>query len=324
MKRLIICSVLLTTIVGAHCSAFAQFNPVSADSGGGTVAGAGMVEISRQPEKMRLEIELLAKASDLKQALAALKDRIEAARLQSVALGAIKDSIKIGDPQITKSATDQQQRRVQMQMLMLERMRRGGAGKKSEQAKTPSPVMLSARLTAEWKIDAKNVEELLLFSHSLQQRIEDADLAGTKEAQTLSPEEEELLAESEESLSYMSDDESKPGEPTFLLVSRISDEERDKARAEAFQKAKVQASRLAKAAGLDIGDLKSLTGEEQPGGDEDSYDLFGGYNRAAYRIFQSVVAAAQAGTSENVEAVAPVPGKVRYRITVTAAFELRK
>jgi uncharacterized protein YggE len=283
----------------------------------GTVSGNGVVTISRAPETMRVQIALQGKGADLKAALAAVKTRADAARKQLTGLGADKDSIKVDGAKIA-AKNNQQQR----QMMMMQRMKQGN--KASKKPKTPDPVLVSAMLTAEWKLDSKSADDLLVAVHGLQEKIKAADLGGTKEAEKLSPEQEELLEEMEANqYQYGSDDEPKPGEPIFIFVSRISDTERDKALAEAFQKAKVQAARLAKAAGAELGELKSLSGHSTS---PNEYNSYGRYNQFAYQALQ--MARAQAGIDDDegndTEALGAEPGPVKINVTVTAAFDLKR
>jgi hypothetical protein len=211
-----------------------------------------------------------------------------------------------------------------MQRMMMQRMQQGGKAAKKPK-KVADPVLVSAQLTAEWKLDAKNPDELLLSVHALQEKIKGADLAGMKDADKLSPEQEELLEEAgdPDMMGYSSNNQPKPGEPVFMFVGRISDAERDKALAEAFQKAKVQAGRLAKAAGADLGSLRSITAHSTPSG---GYDEYGNYNRHAYQALQ--MARSQSGgdddASNDSEALGVEPGPVKISVTVMAAFDLKR
>jgi hypothetical protein len=180
-------------------------------------------------------------------------------------------------------------------------------------------------LTAEWKLSAKSPDELLLAVHALQEKIKAADLAGMKDAEKLSPEQEEMLEEAEDPdmMGFNSNIEVKPGEPVFMYVSRISDAERDKALAEAFQKARAHATRLAKAAGAELGNLKSLTAHNASPRD---YDVSGGRNQYAYQMIQ--MARAQAGLDDDeandTEALGVEPGPVKINVTIMAVFDLKR
>lgn len=278
-----------------------------------SVSGAGSVTISRAPEVMRLQVTLLGRGSTLKDALAALKDRVTKAKPQLVTLRADKDSIKVEDSRIAELKGERHQ---QLQMLMLERARQGGKTSKAKAATNP-PVIVSAVLTAEWKLTAKTSDELLLAIHPVQEKIKAADLAGTKDIEKLTPEQEELLEEAQDQFSFGQSDEPKPGEPEFLFVSRISEADMDKALAEAFAKAKAKAARLAKAAGAELRGLTLL---------QDSIDNATpagagilGYDVLAHRLNQRFISMDQ---QEN-EAVGIEPGAVKKQITVQATFTLQ-
>jgi len=310
---------LLASVVVLASPAFAQAQGAGE---GGTVSGNGVVTISRQPETMRLQVALQGKGATLKDALAAVKTRADAARKQLTSLGAEKDSIKIDNTKITPKNDQDQQR--QMQRMMMQRMQQGGKTPKKPK-KVAEPVLVSAMLTAEWKLDTKSADELLLSVNALQEKIKAADLAGMKDAEKLSPEQEEMLEEmgDQEMYNYNSNNQPKPGEPVFLFVGKISDAERDKALGEAFQKAKAQATRVAKAAGAELGTLKSLTSHDASSG----YNGYGGnYDRYAYQALQA--ARAQAGIDDEdgeveTEAMGVEPARVKVTITVMASFDLK-
>jgi len=164
---------------------------------------------------------------------------------------------------------------------------------------------------------------MLIEVHELQKKVEDADLAGLKDASKLSPEEQELLEEMEgiSMSSFGSEGESKPGEPIFSFVSVVSPEEHDQALADAFQKAKLQAARLAKAAGAKLGTLQSINGSRDQSDDFINYGGYG-YNQYAYQLLQGAFESEEEWDEDKLEALGVKPGKVTYTIRVRASFEL--
>ena len=237
---------ILIAVLGWADVGFAQFEQPN------LVSGTGSVSMTRMPETMRLQVALIGRGATLKDALAALKDRTTKAQTQLAALGAEKESIKVGNSRIAEMPNSRSQQR--QQVMMMQRMKRGG--KASQKAAPTPPVLVSAQLTAEWKLSSKTSDELLLAVHPVQEKVKAADLAGSKEAEKLTPEQEEMLEEAEQNFGYSSSDEQKPGEPIFMFISHVSEAEREKAMAEAFEKAKAQAVRLAKAAGAELGSLR--------------------------------------------------------------------
>ena len=301
----------------AICGLSAQISLGQYGPSGGVVSGSGTVSIERMPEGMRMSIILTAKGKDLKEALASLKDRTEAAKAQLATLGVDKTSVKSESPQISAGMTTQQR---QMEMMMAQRLR-GGGSKKPKKEEKPQ-VSVSTTLTAQWPLKAKETEELLIVANALQEKIKAADLAGNKDAK-LSPEEEEALAEMEESgySRFGGEEGPKPGEPTFYFYTAITDAEKENSLAEAFKKAKDKAARVAKAAGSGLGKLASLTETEATADPDDYRSAYGG-DPYAYQMMQQL---RRGGGDDSgpAEGVGIQPGKVTYRVSVHAAFELK-
>jgi len=285
------------------------------------VSGSGAATIERQAETLRMNVELLAKGKDLKDALAKLAERRQAAEEQLKKLGADAKSIKFGEPHISAGQNNQQ---AQMQMMMRQRMtqkQRGGRGGAAKPAVTP-PVTVALPLVAGWPLKAESPEQLLLASHALEEKIKGADLAGRTAAEELSPEEAELAEEAEEddSMVYMNGQQGpKPGEPRFVYVSQISAADRDKAYAEAFERAKASADRLAKAASAELGALQHLSGGGDASVDSDSFDEWNGYEYQMFRRMQRTTSA----TDDELEAVGPRPGALKFQVNVMASFALK-
>jgi uncharacterized protein YggE len=319
MSRASQCLTVVGFVAAISCAGLAQ---AQFGSEAGVVSGSGVVVISRKPETVRVQIVLQGKGTTLKDALAAIKTRGEAAKKQLLTLGAAKDSVKLEDAKIAEQDDNRQQQQRRMQMMMMQRGRAPKAAKKGP--KTPDPVLVSATITAEWKLEAKSADELLLAVHGLKEKIKGSDVAGVKEAEKLSPEEEEALEEmqAEDFGSYNQNEGPKPGEPVFLFVTHISDAEREKAFGEAYQKAKTEAARVAKAAGAELGELKSLSGNSASGNDNQGY---ANYNSRAYRAYQMARMAAGNSDDENsTEAIGGDPGQVKFNVTVMAAFDLKR
>ncbi|HUE72545.1 MAG TPA: SIMPL domain-containing protein [Pirellulaceae bacterium] len=312
MKSIASFLALAAALVAGVPSVSAQFGGLG---GPGTITGTGVSQIERLPEVMRMRVVVTAKGSTLEEALAALKDKTEAANSQLSTLGAEKESVKLDPPQIAAESSD---RRRQVEMMMAQRLRGGKRSAKKEETK--QPVAVSTTLTAEWPLQSKTGEELLVAATALQDKIKAADLAGAKEASQLTPEEQEALEEMEsQGYNPYGDQEAKPGEPIFLFVAAIAEADREKADAEAFQKARQHAARLAKAAGAGLGKLQSLAGAGQAGVDESEYaNPYA--NVAAYRMLQAMQAGGQPDSES--EAIGTTPAKVTYRVTMTAGFEL--
>ncbi len=290
--------------------------PVAAQFGGnGTVSGNGVVTIERQPTQMRMKVVVTAKGSDLKAALAALKDKLDAAKVQLKALGADQASVKSDPAAIAAEAG----RNRQLEMMMAQRLRGKRAAKKAD---TKPPVSVSTTLVASWPLPAAQGEELLIAATALQDKIKAADLAGAKEADNLTPEEQELADElADQGFNpYSGEEEIKPGEPIFLFVAPLTAADREQALAEGFAKAKEKAARLAKAAGAELGALKFL-GDQEMSADEE-YPGGYSYNSRSYQMMQ-LMRGSRGDQEDATEAIGVQPAKVSYRLTVTASFDLK-
>jgi len=309
IQRWVQMAVVILTVGCA--TAWAQVQPEPMVSGDGTVT------ITLQPEVMRLRIDLLGKGKDLKEALAKLKDRREAARKKVLELGATEKTIEIAPAGTSVGKADE---RRQLQMLVRARM----SGRKSEkdaEAK-PQPVTVSATLTADWPVKTQDSDEMLIFANELQDKIKAADLAGIKEAGPKTPEEAEEAeeAEMEEVDMYGGEQGPKPGEPSFVFVARVPADQIDKAMAEAFEKAKAKAARLAKAAGATAGNLRFLSTHQQPDYERMSRQAYAYYGSYYQELIQQSYSP---GGDVPEEAVGVEPGPLKLRVSVSASFAIK-
>jgi uncharacterized protein YggE len=281
-----------------------------------SVQGMGTATLERMPELLRLHVQLSARGKSPAEALAALRDRRDAVKALLPTLGAAADSIRFDDPQVTRG--DQQQKMNEMLMQRMGRTKRG-----SSPGEAPTlPTTATATLTADWPLKATDVEQLLAEAFAMQEKIKTADVAGAKETAQLSPEEEELQAEMQQMMG--GNQGPVPGEPQFTFVLKVTPEEKAKLTAEAFQKAKAEAGRLATAAGAKLGKLTSLAGSTQGADASDSYSSFGG-NPYAYQMMQqqaALLTGAGGGAAAEGEAVGMNPAKVKLSVAVQAHFAL--
>jgi uncharacterized protein YggE len=275
----------------------------------GTVAGQGVVDLRRRPTVLRVQVEVVSRGKDLKEALTRLKERREAARTRLLALGAAQEDIVFGEPGLGSNKTPQQAR---VEAMFLQRMRARGA-KAPAKAAAATLAEVSVSLKADLPLKASGPEEVLVRGQELLEKVKAADLGGLKELEKLSPQEEELA---EENMAQFGGEEGlKQEEPAFLFVCKISEEEHAKALAEAFQKARREAPQLARAAGAELGALQQLEGTGQSRSAEEV--------TAAYQTFRMRGGIVQpALPAEAREAAGTQPGTVVYRVAVMAGFAL--
>jgi uncharacterized protein YggE len=280
-----------------------------------SVQGTGTATLERVPELLRLHVQLSAQGKSPAESLAALKDRRDAVKALLPTLGAAADSIRFDDPQVTRG--DQQQKMNEMLAQRMGRTKRGSVA-----GETPTlPTTATATLTADWPLKSTDVEQLLSEAFALQEKIKTADVAGAKETAKLSPEEEELQAEMAQMMG--GGQGPSPGEPQFTFVLKVTPDEKAKLTAEAFQKAKSEAARLATAADAKLGKLTSLAGSTQSAAAGDDYSSYGG-NAYMYQMMRQQAAqlAAVGGAAAEDEAIGMNPAKVKLSVMVQAHFAL--
>ena len=307
--------------VGALAFVYFSLSGGRADAGGsGTVTGHGSVELKRTPEFLRVQVDILAKGKDVTDALGKLRERRQAAQ-KSEQLGAAANSIEFGKSTIVNEKNDRQR---QVQMMMMRQMQMQGK-KPAQKPKEPPPIVVACTLKAEVRLAATDPEELLIAAHTLEERLKLADLGGTKALKQATPQDEEMEQEEQMAMMNYGNVEGPPrGEPIFVYVSKISEDEQLKARAEAFKQAQREASKLAKAAGVELGPLSHLDDQSSPAyGAEESYSFDGNY---AYRMQQMMGYArpSYGGNQPWGEAIGLQPGRVSLHVVLSASFELKQ
>jgi hypothetical protein len=263
----------------------------------------------------------------MEEALAKLKERKEAAAAQLETLKADKKSIVFGSPSMS---SDQSSRKKQIQAMVIQQMRSRGK-KVPKGLLTPQTVSVSATLTAKWPLGAESHEKLLLLTQKLQNKIKAADLAGTKEAEKLSPEEEEFEEEASQMMNQSGEEGPQVGQPQFVFVAALPKAERQKAMADAFAKAKVQAGELAKAAGIELGPLVGLSGAcsgQNSFGEPQYYNRYNGNNGSDF-IRQMITEQEGDSSGEKQdekpqEAMGTDPSALKFTCGVAATFQLGK
>jgi hypothetical protein len=284
----------------------------------GTVTGQGTVELKRQPETLRVHVDMMAKGLHLKEALAKLKQHREAALVLFDTFGVDRNSVEFGEPQVTSEKTERQK---QVEMMMRQQLR--AQGKKEEKAKQPVPVVVFVPLKFEVPLKAADAEELLLQASLLQDKIKAADLGGLKDMKQIAPQDEELAQEIADQFP-MDDNEPKRGEPVFLFVSKIADADQAQALAAAFQKARREAGRLAQAAGAELGALQHLENNSAASNMEDATIMVNNSNNAyTYQLLQKFRTNQTSSDGSPAEAIGLHPGKATYRVVISASFALK-
>jgi len=282
----------------AFCGGALAQAPSSAE-----VSASGLSSIGKRAQVLRVQVELGADGRTAKEAIAKLNAKKDSARKKLLDLGAVEKSLQFTELRIGGDT------RQQMEDMLRARIPRPGRASATQ----PSTVSFSAILKAEWPLSGGTPDELLLAAVELQEKIRAADPSGSQAA--VPTEGDEEIREEMEML--MRGNEGQARSPvTFLFVVRITPEERAKALAEAFEKARSSAAGLAKAAGRELGPVQRLSSRstiESPMAEYESYRYGPAYNRWAR----------QAAEVDPDEAAGPQPTSVTLELAVTASFSLK-
>jgi hypothetical protein len=183
-------------------------------------------------------------------------------------------------------------------------------------------------MVAGWPLESQTPEQLLLMVEGLQDQIKAADLAGAKAVEKLSPEEEEMAEEANQMManSYGGEQAAAAGEPQFVFVAVLPKAEREKAMAEAFARAKLNAAELAKAADVKLGPLVGLSGSwsGDTGFAEELYNRYGPPNgRDFIRRFVGTQDGGD-GAERSDETMNADPAALKFTCHASAQFQLGK
>jgi hypothetical protein len=253
----------------------------------------------------------MARGKTPKEAFDALKLRRDEARAALEKLGTAKDGVAFGDPGLADQQSDQQAR---MNRFMAER--NGALGK--PKPKGTAPTVVTAMVRADFPLPTGSPEEFAVAARDLQDKVKAAELGGVKNTGKLTPEEQEAADEAAGNPGR-GDGGPARGEPVFVFVSKVSDDDRAKATAAAFAKARRDADRLARAGGTELGGLHRLTNQSAM---EDFDFRYGGGRQESYA---AMTMNRNFGTADDdaTEAVGFQPGKVTLRVAVVAEFTLK-
>src|SRR5262249_19794630 len=223
----------------------------------GTVVGRGFAELRKQPEKMRMQLELRAQGKDLKEALAKLGGLRATARDRLLELGAPKGTIGIGPPTTVRHPVG---------LPLLPNALPGEpptpVPEWSLPPKPPIGVIVAQMLQVDWSLPQADAEAALIFVNTLQEKIEPGALGG-KSKDDKATSRLDAQPNDGKAVAAPCNCGCKSGEPSFLFVTRISTREQAAVMAEAFDKAKLEAILLAQAVGAEVAGLQQLTKDLQ-------------------------------------------------------------
>lgn len=213
-----------------------------------TLMAQGTATVRQRPSVLLMTIPLRASEATLELGLAKLKKRCEATAGWLRRLNAVR--VEFGEPYFADQATPKDPVRA---------MRAATARAMGKPAKPPSDESrrkLGVTVTATWDIAALSAEQTLVFVDQLRfEATPDPDPAETADpAPTWTTPEEQM----QQLMAQMAGPPEEEVAPQILFVTRLTDEQMERAYAEAVGKARAGAERLARAAGRRLGELGML------------------------------------------------------------------
>jgi hypothetical protein len=213
-----------------------------------TVRTDGVATVRQRPSLLLMKHRLRAAESTLELGLARLKAQREAASQWLKRLEAVR--VEFGEPHF-----DDQTDKDPLTKLRTATIK--GLGKRlAAGAADDRRGGVNVVLTAVWDISAMSAEQTLLLLDRL--RFEAAEDAGPAESAEEPPGWNTPEEQMREIFTQLHQPPPDDRAPQFLFVARLSDEQMEKAEAESFARARRNAERLARAAGLSLGKLESL------------------------------------------------------------------
>lgn len=213
-----------------------------------TISCSGAVTVRQRPALLLMKVRLRAAEPTLELGLAKLKKQGEATSQWLKRLGA--ERVDFGEPHFADQAdTDPIQK---MRAMAAKSLRKRPASGASEER----PHGVCVVLTAIWPVAAMSAEDILVLVDRLRFEVAEEDSDEAEAPEALPP-----WASPEEQMQAMMTQMQQPADddtPQFVFISRLGEEQREKAIAEALARARQNAERLARAAGLRLGPLQML------------------------------------------------------------------
>jgi uncharacterized protein YggE len=267
-----------------------------------TVSGTAAAPVA--PELLRLTLLISAQGSDIRDAIAKLKQERDDVKGKLLSAGAIETSLKFTDPAEGAQGNLTPQQQAMQRLLAMQR--NGGKAPASQ----PSGSTVSTQLTAEWSLPTASPDDALIAANELEAKIKGA-IPKPGEAVAKTPEEEEIA---QETAAQTGADASKPDEPKFVFVHKLTEDERAKLLSEALANAQSQANRLAAAAGKQVGHvIRISSGKAEVENPQNAY----------IQALMDAQTGQSATTSSDDEATGDARGSVNYTVSATVTFLLR-
>ena len=302
----------LTALNGAL--ARAQYGYTATSKG---VSASATERVSVKPDKLRLLMQIKAKGSDAKSALASMNEHKEKVKKELDAMKADKETIVFSPIRASTGDGDSNgnsRRMMQMQMQMSQ----GRGGKPTAPKPLPTVYTVTCTVKAEWPLPVKEGDALALLPMTLKEQISSRDIAGEKNKPKLGKAEQEQLDEIEAMMTeqYSYGDSNNANGPIITFIAKVSEELQQKATADAFKKAVKEIESTSGATGIKLGKLTGVTSASAVQDRAEMYaaSRYGGAPNAISSSFlkeDSVISVSDTNADE-----------LSYAVTVTVTYDI--
>jgi len=290
-----------------------------------TLTASGSSEVTLVPEKLRLRLPVRIESRDGEMALKRFLDHQKRVTKDLLAMGASEKSIQFAKPRVSVGIPDvadpdlakKQVRQQAAQMRNMNPQMKGQfptpAVDSIDNLDLPRVFAAESALTAEWKLANGLDNAATLLPSKIMMAIDEKDIVGKQSTEVLSDEEQKLIQPLlGNQMNYYQPNQ--VGDQRLMFVAEMSEGQEQQALAEAVKSARAQASSLAQAAGLRLGNVKSV--QRLPFTEH-------AVSSSVVYAFQSSLNSALLNSPKNErEIVNADPNALRKMVNVTIVFEI--
>ena len=257
----------LVLLIATH----ATFGQAPNQSKNGTVSVTETHELILSPEKIRLQMIVRSESRDGDNAMKLLRKQQERVNKELIALGTDQTSIEFSKPILSVGIPgvddpENALKRARQQAAQMRNLNpRGKSATPAEEDATELPQIFTASsvLMAEWKLENGLDEDAIMLPSKLRTAIDEKDFKGRKLKEALDPDEQLLLQPLiGSSISSYSSLNRQP-EIQLTFVGKMTELQEEEALGAAYMKAKSHAALLAKAAGVRLGNMITISSSTQ-------------------------------------------------------------
>ena len=257
----------LVLLIATH----ATFGQAPSPSKNGTVSVTETHELILSPEKIRLQMIVRSESRDGDNAMKLLRKQQERVNKELIALGTDQTSIEFSKPILSVGIPgvddpENALKRARQQAAQMRNLNpRGKSATPAEDDATELPQIFTASsvLMAEWKLENGLDEDAIMLPSKLRTAIDEKDFKGRKLKEALDPDEQLLLQPLiGSSISSYSSLNRQP-EIQLTFVGKMTELQEEEALGVAYMKAKSHAALLAKAAGVRLGNMITISSSTQ-------------------------------------------------------------